>query len=170
MNNFLGKIKCSHLFIAAIVLLFLTPCYDVGGLLNRGESAISLPLFVGIVRFFFFGGYPVAFGGGSFLFFSETATSVLTLSVYAFVLLFATSLILWFVRSHSDAEKVKSLTRAAIAGVLNSLVLFLVDTLTLLVRIPPALRSPLSWMYATLYLLFAIALFVLFLLFKKRKA
>lgn len=170
MNNFIGKIKYSHLLIAAIVLLLLTPCFDMGGALSRGERAISLPLLVGILNFCFFGGYPVAFGGGALLFVSETAASVLTLSVYALVLLFSVSLILWLVRSHGDEGKIKVLTRIAIVGLAISLALFLVDTIAFLVAIPVAMHSPLSWIYAALYLFSEIALFVLFPLIGKKKA
>lgn len=142
----------------------------MGGALSRGERAISLPLLVGILNFCFFGGYPVAFGGGALLFVSETAAPVLALSVYALVLLLAIFLILGLVRSHGDAEKVKSLTRIAIVGLAISLALFLVDTIALLVVIPVAMYSPLSWIYAVLYLLSEIALFVLFPLIGKKKA
>lgn len=169
MNNFIGKIKYSHLLIAAIVLLFLTPCFDMGGTLSRGERAISLPLLVGILTFCFFGGYPVAFGGGALLFVSDAAP-VLALSVYALVLLFSVSLILWLVRSHGDEGKIKVLTRIAIVGLAISLALFLVDTIAILVAFSVAVRSPLSWIYAALYLLSEIALFVLFPLIGKKKA
>ncbi|MBO4990443.1 MAG: hypothetical protein J6D37_08955 [Clostridia bacterium] len=141
----------------------------MGGALSRGERAICLPLLVGILNFCFFGGYPVALGGGALLFVSDAAP-VLALSVYALVLLLAIFLILGLVRSYGDAEKVKSLTRIAIVGLAISLALFLVDTIAFLVVIPVAMYSPLSWIYAVLYLLSEIALFVLFPLIGKKKA